>query len=299
MRIVFNLHNVGLGNNGGSRTIIRCAEALRQLGADACVFSNAGNRYSWHSHSVPVLQKQPSCDVVIATGFKSVPNTLKFKAKKKFYYIRGFEKWVVGEDKLLASYKALQCIVNSQWLHGYLRDKGIRSTVVYPGLDFDDFYITQTKRATVLGGILHGKHKTKRHIDVIQVAKNLKCPLLLLNRDIKNASPSRLREFYNRISVWMSPSELEGLHNPPMEAALCGSNLVCCDHPRSGVSDYAIHGETALLYPARCLEMACEHVKQLFDKANDMNLNLRLLLEQKVGTRSSNMKKMIKVLGGK
>ena len=37
MRITFNLINCGLGNNGGTQTIVRSANTLRELGHDVFI----------------------------------------------------------------------------------------------------------------------------------------------------------------------------------------------------------------------------------------------------------------------
>lgn len=297
MKIVFNVSNVGLGNNGGCRTVIKSAETLSDLGHEVYILASV-NKYSWHKIRVPVVKIPPPCDVVVATGYHSVPSTLKFKKAKKFYYIRGFERWQATEADLIKSYRSLSCIVNSEWLCRYLRKQRIPCHLVYQGLDMDDFYITQDSREPILGGLFSTRHKTKRHIDVIKVGKLLQCRVLLLNRDIHNPPPEQLREFYNSVAVWMSPSELEGLHNPPMEAALCGCALVTTNHPQGGVSDYALHKKSALVYPAQDLSVAAKQVNSLLDDETlrkNLNQSARELLLAKIGTRMQNMEKMARI----
>jgi len=167
--------------------------------------------------------------------------------------------------------------------------------LIYPGLDFDDFYVTSNNRENVIGGIFSKRHKTKRHEDIIKLGERLGYRVLLLNRDIRNPTIPELREFYNKIKVWVSPSELEGLHNCPHEAALCGCSLVVTDHPRGGVKDYATK-ETALVYSARDLSQAADQVKRAM--SNDelrekLNFNMTELLKSKIGLRERNMKKMM------
>lgn len=300
MRIVFNLQSVGLGNNGGSRTLIKCAETLQNLGHEVHLWCSANN-YKWSKIKVPITPKMPPCDAIVATGYRSVGSTAQAKVKNKFYYIRGFELWQASEAKLIQSYKALNCIVNSEWLLRYMKSKGIPATLVYPGIDDDLFGFDNEEREPVLGGLFSNRHATKRHIDVIEVGKRVGCQVLLLNRDIKNPSPGELRKFYNGIKVWMSPSELEGLHNCPLEAGLCGAGLVVTDHKQGGVSDYAIDGETACVYPSRNLDLAVEKARQMLEDselAHELNRNLRSLLKTKIGNREHNMTKMAKVLRG-
>ena len=46
MKIVFNAIRCGLGNNGGTRTIVKSAKVLRLLGVDAYILAKA-NQYTW------------------------------------------------------------------------------------------------------------------------------------------------------------------------------------------------------------------------------------------------------------
>jgi hypothetical protein len=297
MRIIFNLHNVGLGNNGGSRTLVKCAETLSKMGNDVVLHSNQKSRYRWHSIDKGVTMslsgKIPNGDVVVATGYGSVKSTVKSNIKKKFYYIRGFELWNAKRKNLLSSYRSLNCIVNSSWLMEYLKENNIHSDVVYSGLDFDTYYNKNEDRDDIIGGLFSKRHKTKRHSHVINISNLCNKKLLMLGKDCRNRPFSEINDFYNKIKVWVSTSELEGFHNPPTEASMCGCALVCTDHLRSGAGDYAINNETALMYSPGDMEFASNNVNLLL---SDDKLRLRLienmnkLLLSKIGNRKKNMK---------
>ena len=294
MKIVFNLQKVGLGNNGGTKTLIRCAETLQELGQEVYI-SSTTNSYNYHKIKVPVIKILPICDVLIASGFHSVKSTLQATAKAKFYYVRGFETWQAPEKELLNSYKSLNCIVNSEWLQKHLKSNGIESHLIYPGLDFDQFYRTSDQRESVLGGLHSSRHKTKRYEDVVEIGNRLSLQTLLLNRDNDKVDYESLRNFYNKIKVWISPSELEGLHNCPMEAALCGCAIVCSDHEKNGMQDY-VNENTADTYPARNLNVAILLINRLLyddEYRKQQNINMVELLHNKIGTRQENMRKMV------
>ena len=303
MRIVFNLYNTGLGNNGGSRTIIKCAEILSSLGNKVYIYSPV-NKYSWHKihKDVTILKnKIPKCDVAIATTPKNVDHTLHIDAKKKIYYIRGYETFWCPKKLVHDGYKKIRCIVNSEWLQKKLLSLGVKSNIIYPGLDFDLFriMIDPVKRFDTIGGLFHKTLKTKNHKHVEKVASILNDGLLMLNRDISSPSPDELLSFYNKIKVWMAPTELEGLHNPPMEASLCGCGLVATNHNMSGMSDYALHLETALVYPSGDLKLASEYVSTLIKDhglREELNNNMIELLRSKIGTRKENMKKLLEII---
>lgn len=303
MKIIFDLYNTGLGNNGGSRTLSLCAETLAGLGHDVSIFSNVKSRYTWHKINKKVKQiygeNMPKCDVAISTSPKSVKHTVRCKAKRRFYYVRGYEIFWCSEKQVHGGYRKLRCIVNSEWLQRKLLSLGVKSDIVYPGLDFDLFYNQNNERDNILGGLYHKKLKTKKYQYVDMIARNLGHSTLMLNRDISSPSPAKLTEFYNKIKVWMAPTELEGLHNPPMESSLCGCGLVATDHERSGMSDYAIPFETAMVYPSESLVTAGKMVRLLMED-NEMrellNKNMVELLREKIGTREDNMKKMLEII---
>jgi len=304
MKIIFNLLNVGLGNNGGSRTIIKCADVLNTLGQDVVLLLNQPNKFTWGKIRSKILysDKHPVCDVSIATGFRSIKSTIRSPAAKKYCYIRGLEKWMAPEKELFRMYKKVNCIVNSEWLKDYFSKHNILSKLIYPGLDFDKFYLTDNTRAKELGALYSKRHATKRHDDAARLSISMHKKFKMLNKNIVDASEKDLRIWYNKIKVWFSPSELEGLHNPPMEAGLCGCSLVCTDHYMSGVSDFAIHKKTALVYPARNLKVARFHINELLQNEPlriELNDNLRSVLKNKIGSRKENMSYLIKHFGGK
>jgi len=304
MKIVFNLLNVGLGNNGGSRTLIKCADTLSTLGQDVVLFTNQPNKFTWSKIKSKILygNTHPHCDVSIATGFKSIKSTIKAPAAKKYCYIRGLERWVAPEKELFGMYKKINCIVNSEWLKDYFLKHGIPSRLIYPGLDFDKFNMMDISRTKDVGALYSKRHVTKRHCDAEILATSMHKKFRMLNKNIVDASEKELRLWYNKIKIWFSPSELEGLHNPPMEAGLCGCSLVCTDHYMSGVSDFAIHNKTALVYPARNLKVAQSYISELLSNEQlrrELNANLRSVLNTKIGSRKDNMLHLIKHIGGK
>ena len=299
---MFNLHDVGLGNNGGSRTLVRCAETIAGLGHEVLMFTNRGNKYTWHDPVGVTFVRgnvQPDCNLAIATGYGSVNSVCKGKATHKVYYIRGFEIWTTCKARLYRSYRRLPCIVNSEWLQRMLSGLNIRAELVYPGLDFNWFTRDNREedRGNTMGAIFSKKHKTKNHEAAIRLAEKGGFRLLMLNRDF-GGGPEELRKWYNRIKVWFSPSQLEGLHNPPMEAALCGCALVSTDSLRSGTGDYAIHGKTALVYPHKELGKALVYVRRLMsgeENASGYANDLVCLLRKKIGDRVTNMKHFLNV----
>lgn len=287
------MSGVGLANNGGSRTLIRCLEVLRGLGHDA-FFHSGRSYYTWHKADIKLIggKTHPPCDVSIATGVNSAKAVSNFTGGKRVYYVRGLELWKADERVLLDSFRMVDHVfVNSEWLLKYMHSHAISATLQYPGLDWHWFKNLERGRSDV-GAMMHNKHRTKRSIDAVKVEELLGRPIWYLNRHIKNADSPTLNVWYNSLKTWLAPTELEGLHNPPMEAALAGCALVCSDCPRNGMHDYAINGETALIYPARDVKEAANCVEALDNNEKlrvRLNSNLVDLLRNKMGTREERM----------
>ncbi len=293
MRIVFNFAKTGMANNGGTRTLVRCAEGLAAHGHHVIMFCGSP-RYTWHKPEGLTFAwpHHPECDVSIATGYGSWKSVASKHPCNQAYYVRGLELWSAREHELLKSFKTIPNIfVNSEWLLKYMKKHGVEATLQYSGMDTEWFMNTGHKRSGV-GALRNNRHKTKREGDIDGLEKILGLDIQQLNRHIKRPDSTTLNKWYNKLKVWFAPTELEGLHNPPMEAALAGCALVCTDHKRSGMSDYAIHGKTALIYPARDLEVAAKHVHTLLDSEDlrrDLNMGLVSLIHSKIGTRSQRM----------
>ena len=73
MKIIFNLFDTGLGNNGGSHTLVRSANTLVSLGHDVTIVDSVPNCYSWSPFKfkhlvVKNVNEFPNGDVVTAPG---------------------------------------------------------------------------------------------------------------------------------------------------------------------------------------------------------------------------------------
>ncbi len=291
------MRGVGLANNGGSRTLIRCAETLCELGHDA-FFHTGKSYYTWHKADIKCIggKDHPPCDVSIATGANSYEHVARYSGGPRVAYVRGLELWKAKEARLLELFRKMDHIfVNSEWLLAYMKQHGIEATLQYPGIDWG-WFCPQPLKKQHIGALRNQRHKTKRHVDIDALELQLGMPILQLNRHIKRPTPEKLNAWYNTMRVWFAPTELEGLHNPPQEAAMTGCVIVATDHPRGGMQDYVVHEQTGLLYPARDIRAAAEAVLRVL---HDENLRQRLqrgmmeLLVKKLGTREERMAEFV------
>ena len=83
MKIIFDLRAVGLGNNGGSSTLVKSGNTLVDLGHEVTFVDHMRNMHTWtpleakHKIVKRDLSRLPSADIIIATGYKSVAHTIR------------------------------------------------------------------------------------------------------------------------------------------------------------------------------------------------------------------------------
>lgn len=309
MNIVFDMFNCGLGNNGGTRTILKSQQTLEALGHRCDIYASIDN-FTWFKHKQVISYIPPDTDIIIATACNTVLSTANSNVPIKAWWIRAHETWAMPEEQLVRLYKLNNIInlVNSIGLMNMLASSGIASDVIYQGLDFDLWSDTNLRpKSKIRIGCLHTVQPRKRWIDFVALSAMLgaddyeyvgignalpkNAPFLT---DFKlNASTEELKDLYSSCHIWFAPTDSEGLHNPPMEAALCGCLILCSDSPLNGmISDYA-NRKTAMIYPAGKIDKAVELVKKPEWQKID---TMRKSIETWIGTREDNMKNLIEIL---
>lgn len=272
MRIIINVMNTGVGNNGGSFNLTESANTLFDLGEDVVIIDTGASQYTWGKIKVPHIKVKDvnsiTGDVIIGTGTKSIVHTNKSKIKNKYLWIRGWEIWNTPEDKLIKILKESKTkkIVNSICLQRKLSQYKIESTIVRPGHTFNDFLpldIRKHNKSIILGGLYNeGKKRSKKRTEwIYRVYENLKSkyniqlfmfgsdgiPKFYVDNYFKNPVIKIKNEIYNKVDIWLSPSELEGLHIPPAEAMLTKCCVAGNNSTLSGTEDYLINNETGLV----------------------------------------------------
>lgn len=311
MKIIFNSLNSGLGNNGGSRTVLKCAESIRSLGHECDILDSVDN-FTWFDHK-PIIRTLPrDVDAIVSTACTTILGTYNLVVPKKAWYIRAHEVWSMPEEVLESyyQYKGILNIVNSNGLKTMLKeDFDSESVIARQGIDFDWWEDKKLRpKNKIRIGCLSHKNPSKRWQDFVKLAEILgtddyeyicigvlepkNCDFLT---DVRlNVKAEELKDVYSSCHIWFSPTENEGLHNVPMEAALCGCLLVCNDNKRNGmVLDYAFDNETAMVYEARNIEKAAEIIKS---PNWSLVSNMQDCLRTEIGTRKENMKKFVSYL---
>jgi hypothetical protein len=309
MKLAFNAINSGLGNNGGSRTILKCARVLEDLGHECDVIAGSDN-FTWFDHKPTIKHLPKDLDALVNVAAVDLPSTLYVKTELvKAWYIRAHETWANSEEQLINFYNEQEIlnIVNSNGLRKQLASYGAESVVVYQGLDFDLWYDENRRPANKIRiGCLYTKQPRKRWKDFVKLKDILgtkdyeyvgmgnAVPKVDFLADFKhNVGPDELRKLYSSCHIWFAPTESEGLHNPPMEASLCGALLVCSNHTLNGmIHDYA-HDESAMIYEAGNIKQAAELIRNPdYNKVLDM----QSVLVTYIGSREENMMRLAEEL---
>jgi hypothetical protein len=137
MRILFDLRTIGLGDNGGSSTIVKSANTLIDLGHDVILISTGRNQHTWTKlkakYVTPSRNRQvPNADAVIATGFRTVKPTMSLpdRCGIRAHWIRAWETWQIKEEEIVNKVLNQPTIklVNSLCLQDKLKEFGFDSS---------------------------------------------------------------------------------------------------------------------------------------------------------------------------
>jgi len=327
MVILFDLRSVGLGNNGGSLTLIKSGNTLQKMGHEVYFLDSGRNQHTWTKldtkHIRPKKETQiPDADFIIATGYKSVSNTVSAPSRcgHKVHWIRGWETWQFAPKKIVAHILQAPTIklVNSMGLKNKLKSFNFKSEIIRPGYDLDELTPERRvskKRPFVIGGLYtSGKHEhIKRSSWVYEAYNYLKgkygnVRLYMIGNDRPHYKIDRIfhrptmkekQQLYNSVDVWLSPAIQEGLHMPPAEAMMTGCPVVGVRAELSGTHDYLVDGISGIVTKNKLGAFVNGVEKLYLDKELrlDMGKRARKKVEE-IGDREHNMKKMIKYLTG-
>jgi glycosyltransferase involved in cell wall biosynthesis len=330
MKIIFDLRKTGLGNNGGSSTLINSGNTLVDMGHEVVFIDSMKNKHTWTplkaDHKIVRNEIQiPAADAIIATGYKSVGPTMK--APKvcgiKMHWIRAWEFWQYGESAIIKKVLKPKTIklVNSICLKNKLKNYGFESHIIRPGYDFEKIYpmeLRKKKKGIVIGGLyregVHGRRK--RTSWLFDAARNIKSKYpdvefwlfgsesppsdMLVDVYRRSPLPNEKNIFYNNIDVWMAPTMSEGLHLPPAEAMMTGCPVVSTDAELSGTQDYVIHGSTGLMAKNNLPSFinAVETLVKNPEERRRMGKNAIKKIND-IGDRKTNMQKLVDLIESK
>jgi len=325
MKIIFDLRSTGLGNNGGSLTLIKSGNTLVDLGHEVYFIDSFRNMNTWaflNAKHIIVKNKNqlPDADAIIATGYKSVALTIRAPKRcgLKLHWLRGWETWQGSQSWIITNILNAPTlkIVNGIGLQEKLKKHGFKSQLIRPGYDLQELYPTGKRDETddiVIGGLYHQKHaKIKRVSWLLDVSTYLKSkrkdvklhlmgatknPSLTIDKYITNPTTKNKNYFYNEIDIWMAPAMQEGLHMPPAEAMLTECPIVTTSNPMSGTQDYALHEYNGLVSDDNYLSFQNSVEALVEDKKARKTMGKRArnsIVE--LGSRQENMSKLLQLI---
>jgi len=332
MKIIFNSMNCGLGNNGGSQTIVKSANTLIDLGHDVSIIDTIANKHSWNklkaNHIIlKNINNCPLCDIIIGTGIKTFHTTSVCKtAKKKFHWIRGWETWQMSEKKMLEMFdqgqKNIHLVTNGAGIEKILKKNNIKSNIQLAGLDISrSKYISNKEinnKLIVIGGLVNTKHQTKQTEYLYNIFQYLsritdqRIQLLtfgaegvrkaIFNNHIHLSHPSveMKNKIYDQIDFWISSSINEGFHIPPAEFMLFdnGGVVIGVDHPLNGTKHYLKNNITGYVCENNWKQMADLIIEKINikDELCKLSNNAYHKITDDIGSRKKNMKKFVKLM---
>ncbi|MGH2905073.1 MAG: glycosyltransferase family 4 protein [Solirubrobacteraceae bacterium] len=254
-------------------------------------------RIDWHEtdpmikmHYVSNLSARhiPDADILVATAWWTAPYVNNYPSTKggKRYFLQNYETFDGPRSMVDATWRfPMKKAVISGWLVNKAKELGVPDNeVAYVPLGFDHQKyriiepVTPRPRRVVMQYHPAPWKGCLRGIEALQLARatNNDTEAVLFGTSPRpKALPSWIdyerspdqehlvSDIYNRSSVYLCPSEFEGWHLPPAEAAACGCTIVSSDI--GGVRDYAIDDKTALLAPPGDTDGLATRINGLLD----------------------------------
>jgi glycosyltransferase involved in cell wall biosynthesis len=239
---------------------------------------------------VPHPGYMPASDVWVATWWYTAKWVANYIGAR-VYLIQSVETWGGPEADVMATWKLpLRKVVTSRWLEDVARGLGERAEYIPTGLNFDTFGmdVAPEGRSPNTVAMLYHVAEVKRSADGLAALCKVKASVPSLRAHIFGVYPRPsdmpswmeyyqeppqrvLREIYNKVAIFISPSRMEGWPLPPAEAMQCGAALAATDI--GGHREYAHHEETALLSPPKDPDALAANILRLVE---DRELRLRL-----------------------
>jgi len=327
MKIVFNLMNCGLGNNGGSQTIVHSANLLQKLGHDVKIIDTVKNQFTWHplevEHVIIKNNKLPETDVIIGTGLHTFLSTANYKnAKKRFHWVRGWETWQMPHRKMVQMFSEnkhkITFLTNGIGIKKLLENVDIASYIQYAGIDIYDENIThhygeELNNEINIGGLINLRHSSKNSewlIKVLDYLNKLGIKTFLYTygaKDFKTGKnhihvtqPTTKRKYkiYKKVDFWLSTSVNEGFHIPPAEYMTTHGVVIGVDSILNGTMSYIINNKTGYLVDLNWIGFAHKIIglKNQYDNLNIIKDNSFNFIKNNIGSRIINMKKFINLM---
>ena len=235
---------------------------------------------------VPSLSQRyvPDGDVVIATAWQTAEWVASYPSSKgrRCYLIQDYEHYMAGSteirERIARTYHlGMTHMAVAPVIADLLASLGAsRPTVIENGLDVQKcrVVVALTAAERNLIGFPMRLETFKRTEDAVAALAIVRTKLGHVKSwsfggprpdwmpdwvdYYERPTDEQLVDLYNRSAVFITPSQWEGWGLPGSEAMACGAALVSTDH--GGVRAYAVHGQSALLSPARDVKSLANNI---------------------------------------
>jgi len=310
MYVIFNGINSGLGNNGGSRTMLLSQKALEESGHTCDVVASVDN-FKWFKHKSVVNYIPNDADAIINIAAVDYNTTKQSNIGIKAAWWRGHEIWSNSVEYLKYCYtdNSVNNFVNSKGLQKLFESYGAESKVVYQGVDFECWEDLNLRHNTnkIRIGCLYNKKPTKKWDSFVKLSSILGTDDYeyigigdtfrddpFLTEFKANATSEELKNIYSSCHIFFLPTVLEGLHNIGIEASLCGCLLVGNNNPNNGmVNDYLFDNKTGMVYEDDNIDMAAELIR---NPKWELVTEMQRYIKDNIGTRQENMSRFVSYL---
>lgn len=224
-------------------------------------------------------------DIIFATAVTTAEKVAQLSETKgkKFYLIQDYENWIVGDKKVIASYKlGMRNIVISNWLYKIVKRYSDNVECIINPIDLNVFKVKYpvSKRNKYCIGLLYHKSEYKGVKYALQALYELKMVYPQLHVIMfgnteppaelpewfeykRNVSSQRVCDIYNQCSIFLCASIEEGFGLTGLESMACGCAFVTTGY--KGVYEYAIDGYNALISPIRDSHALCNNMKSIIE----------------------------------
>lgn len=320
MKVSFVINEPIRNPSGGYKVVYTYANEMARQGYDVTIYYHCRDDVLFSNYSLPMnaklliarclAQKGPKwfsldkivkrkvvtqicdqqlddADIVIATAADTADDVFNLGKTKgrKFYFIQGYEDWVMSKEELIQTYQRnMRKITVSHWLQK-LVENYCSDTVecVLNGIDSGIFYIQvspQIRKKNSICMLYHNLESkgSKEGMDVIYRLKE-RYPDLTANifgvvprpsyfpdwvAYTRNANQEQLHSIYNNSAVYLSPSWNEGFGLTGAEAMMSGCALIST--ATDGAKEYTT-SDNAILVDIHDTESMYTYCCELFDNS--------------------------------
>jgi len=286
--------NDGYRNCGGGLQLIKYANQMAALGHEVVLAYQYSDTFDLIPVPLPRLfapamsaDQLPDADIILHSSWFMADRLMRLPLSKgiPFSFVLGYEQWS-GRNETIADCWRLPVykIVPSAYLQEQVwLQSGLRWPVIPFGIDFSNFHPEGGRTVPAPGdmvvGALYNNGPTKRMPDLLDTLARLHRARPEVRFELFGFEPrpdldfpfeyqcqppaDALRRMMSRCHVWLSMSDQEGLHVPPMEAMACGAVPVSSDI--GGTRDYCLDRHNGLRFPVGDTAAAAAAVLSLLD----------------------------------